>query len=385
VHIQLSDALTIDAASVRETRDGYLVANARTARTGIQLYTARDLGFTDRAGSDVIRVYRPPEEVFAADALASMAYRPMTNGHPAESVSSKNWKDHSIGNAGSDIARDGDFVRVPLLMMDAGAIADFKAGKRELSWGYGSELVLEDGVVPDGQLDAGQRFDAKMTNIRCNHLALCDQARGGAALVFGDGKTPQPQETKVKTIFVDGIPVSDVSDAAEAVITRLQRQMADAATTLAASQAQVGTLTATVATKDGEIAALGAQLVDATNPATLAKAAAVRAGVITAAKPLLGDAFTGDGMDNGAIMRAAVAVKLPDAADATKFADASVEGAFRLLTAGVVKTEQRDGVAAVVRQGVATVDSDPLTQRNTAYAARRDSKSTAYLSAKAEA
>lgn len=383
MQIHLIDRMTIDAGSVRETSDGYLVANARAARTGVQEYRARELGLTDRDPNAVVRVYRPPAEVFHADALASMAYRPMTNDHPTERVTAANWKDHAIGHSGGEIARDGDFVRVPLVMMDAKAIQDFKAGKRELSVGYTCDLVMDAGVVPAGEKDAGQTFDAFQQTIRANHHAQCWTARGGEQLTFGDGttKTPQPKETpKVKTILVDGIPVSEVSDAAEAVITRLQRDMATSATALQTAQTALADARKVIETKDGELAAMTSQLADARDPAKLAAAAQARASLIGKAKALLGDAFTGDGKSDADIRRAAVASKIADAADASKMSDAGVEGAFTALTAGVIATDAGDTIRNAVIHVQPADASNPQKLRDDALAARAKAKSGGYLS-----
>lgn len=48
------------------------------SRTGVQIYT-------DSRGNTV-REYRPPEEVFAADRLATLASVPVTVGHPPRGV-----------------------------------------------------------------------------------------------------------------------------------------------------------------------------------------------------------------------------------------------------------------------------------------------------------
>ena len=63
---------TVDATGARLTQDGYLVAEANVARTGIQLYSAAELGMDGEPGK-VVRVYRPPDEVFNKDAMASYA------------------------------------------------------------------------------------------------------------------------------------------------------------------------------------------------------------------------------------------------------------------------------------------------------------------------
>jgi len=52
---------TVEIAGVRRTRDGYLVADARVARAGIQIYAGREVG---RPDLDEVRVWRPEDEVF---------------------------------------------------------------------------------------------------------------------------------------------------------------------------------------------------------------------------------------------------------------------------------------------------------------------------------
>ena len=177
--VSLYDAAVLDG--VRKTRDGYLVATAKTARTGIQTYAAVELGLTDRKPDEMIRVYRPESEVFDTAAMASMGHRPIVVDHPETSVTAKNWKRLSGGMTGGSIARDGDFVTIDLVLMDQQAIDAWQAGKRELSWGYTSDVQLGDGVSPKGEA-----YDAVMSNIRCNHLALCREARGGPELRLGD-------------------------------------------------------------------------------------------------------------------------------------------------------------------------------------------------------
>lgn len=353
--LSLADKMTIDAASVRETVDGYLVADARTARTGIQTYLARELGWTDRAPGTTVRVYRPPAAVFDAAALGSMAHRPMTNDHPAEAVTAQNWRALSIGHAGGEVVRDGGFVRVPLVMMDAGAIRDFKDGKRELSWGYTCEVKMQDGIVPDGELDAGQAYDAVQTDIRANHIALCQDARGGPMLTFGDNHQPGGPTVATKNITVDGLSV-EVTDAAELAINKLQRQVADGVVALAklqddvkAAQNAAGEQAALVATRDGQIVALNAQLADASDPVKLQAAASARAALVGAARPILGDGFAYATATDIVIRRAAVDAKLGDKAKGMN--DGAIEGAFAVLTADAASHSSGDPLRDAVLDG----------------------------------
>lgn len=175
--MHLHDKLTIDAK--RRTRDGYLTVNARVARAGnVQLYAGTEVG---RPEMGVVKVYRPADEVFSADTMESFAHRPVTLGHPAASVSAANWKDVATGWSDGEVARDGDFIRVSMLLADAGAIAAVEGGTRELSMGYDCLLEWTTGVT-----SAGEAYDAIQRNIRSNHIAIVPAARGGPELRIGD-------------------------------------------------------------------------------------------------------------------------------------------------------------------------------------------------------
>jgi hypothetical protein len=85
--MQFTDAVAV--AGTRRREDGSLIADARIARTGIQLYRGAEIG---KPEMEVVRAYRPGSEVFSEDTLKSAAHRPVTNDHPPELVTSANWK-----------------------------------------------------------------------------------------------------------------------------------------------------------------------------------------------------------------------------------------------------------------------------------------------------
>jgi hypothetical protein len=171
-----------DAAKISITKDGYLVATPRVARTGIQLYYGRELGVTGNDASKVFKVFRPEDQVFGKDSMASYAYKPVTDDHPPENVSVDNWKKYSRGQLSGDVARDGDFIRVPMALMDGALVQKYKDGKAELSMGYECEIVWQPGTTPQGEV-----YDAQQKDIRINHCAVVDAARGGQDLRIGDG------------------------------------------------------------------------------------------------------------------------------------------------------------------------------------------------------
>lgn len=106
--MQFTDAVTV-AGKPRRTADG-LVAEAKAVRTGIQLYSGDEVGKPDMT---VVRVYRPPEEVFADASLQSFTHAPITNDHPKDMVTAENWKDLAIGEVSTAAKKDGVIPTLP--------------------------------------------------------------------------------------------------------------------------------------------------------------------------------------------------------------------------------------------------------------------------------
>lgn len=304
--VQLADTLALDG-SARICADGSLVAEVFAARVGLQDYRGAEIdpdnthGLRDKA---VAKVYRPESEVFKTDSIATFAAVPVTLNHAATAVTADNWRILGVGEINGDVVRDGERVRVPLIVRDAAAVKAAMTTHKQLSMGYTTNLVFpQDGKHPDGTL-----CDAYQTDIRINHIALVPAARGGPELRIVDER---PKETEVpKTMLIDGLTV-DISnaDTAEATIKTLISAR-DAAT------AKLGDLETQVATLSTDKAALeteNKQLKDSKpTPAQLRDAAKQFAQVTDKAKAL-GIAVT-DEMDEAQIMKAAVDKHVGDAA-----------------------------------------------------------------------
>lgn len=359
--MQIFDVLTLD--SPKRTKDGYLVASAKVARTGVQEYSGTEMG---RPQMDVVRVFRPPEEVFATDALRSFAWKPVTNDHPGVAVDSKNWNQYAVGQIGDEVARDGDTIRVPLVLMDETAIADVESGKVELSMGYSVDLRWESGTTAEGL-----QFDAVQTNIRANHLAVVDKARGGPRLRIGDDDMPQDSAVKIQTITVDGLPI-DTTDAGAAAIRKLLTDRETAATATAATVTdltkKLQDSTAQVATLTAENATLKTNLADATSPAKLDAAVAARADSVAKGKAIIGDKLIVAGKSLGEIRRQVVDAKL--GAVATGWTEDQVATSFATLTADV-KTPAADPLADAIRGGGGHVVAGPSAGGWTSDAAKK--------------
>jgi len=354
---------TVDASGTRMTRDGYLVAEARVARTGIQLYSAGELGMTGDA-SRVVRVYRPAEEVFHEDAMASYAHRPVTSDHPSEMVDAKNWKQYAKGQTGDEVMRDGEFVRVPIMLLDAGAIADMNNGKRELSMGYTMDLDTTAGTTPDGE-----QYDAVQRKLRMNHLALVPRARGGAQLKMGDNHEEDStmSEVKLQTVTVDGLSVQ-TTDAGAQAISKLTGELQDARTALTAAETTHKT---TLATKDAELATKDAKIDDLTgkqlSDADLDAKVTERADLIATAKGVADLDYTGKSAAD--IRSTAVAANLGQTAIDGKSVE-YVAARFDILA--------EDSTQDPVRRTLRSVDNKPAVNAETAHAKMVSDMSNAY-------
>jgi hypothetical protein len=325
----------------------------------------------------IVKVYRPEDEVFAQDSVHSFLLKPITDDHPKDPVNAANWQNLAKGvNAGA--LRDGEYLAFDLVLMDKALIDAVGNGKRELSNGYSSEIEFGDGVAPDGQ-----PFQATQRAIRGNHIAVVDKGRAGSECRIGDaahcdaapqiafdgqtytrdasgdivstqrsdasssqtgsGRQDGEAGMATKTINFDGLPV-EVTDAAEAVIRKLEGQVKTLTDAKAQSDTKVGELTATVSTKDGEIAALNKKIEDSVlTPAQLEKMVADRSVLIGQAKGIDAKIVT-DGLTEAQIRKAAVVSQFGDAA--SWMDDAAIGGAFAVLAKDVKVDPVRDAITA---------------------------------------
>lgn len=328
--MKIIDTFTIDA-SPKKTDTGFLVANVRAVRTGIQSYTGAEMGRPDLA---VVNVYRPEAEVFHKDSVMSFAGVTLTNNHPNEPVTAENWKDFAAGEiVAGPVMRDGEYMMLQIMVRDAATIKDIENGKRELSAGYDADIVWQDGVTPDGLT-----YQAIQTNIRANHLSIVDFARGGSKLKIGDNL----KETKsMKNIIVDGLLV-EVTDGSEAAIRKLTTDRDTANSTITARDAEIARLNTELSARTGEIAVLNQKVKDAElTPEALATAVAARAAVVDTAKTIVKD-FDATGKTDAAIKREVVKAKIGDAAIALD--DAAIAGAFVAIAADKPNTSVRDSL-----------------------------------------
>lgn len=163
--MQRFDQVTFAAT---KTAEGFIRDTPIVGRTGILVY--RNADGTER------KEYRPPEEAFKADSLASLQGKPITIGHKAYVTAGNAAQVAPIGSVLSAGRQDGDTIRADIV------IYNLDTSARELSCGYTLDLDETPGTTPEGE-----HYDAIQRNIVYNHLAVCSRGRAGVARLNMDG------------------------------------------------------------------------------------------------------------------------------------------------------------------------------------------------------
>ena len=149
------------AFAATRTAEGFIRDSPIVGRAGVLKYKNAD-------GSDRFE-YRPPEEAFKTDSLASLMGKPITIGHKAMVSAGNAAKVAPVGTVLSEGRQDGNGIRADVI------IYNLDTDARELSCGYRLDLDETPGTTPEGE-----HYDAIQRNIVYNHIAICSKARAGS-------------------------------------------------------------------------------------------------------------------------------------------------------------------------------------------------------------
>ncbi|MGL5076613.1 MAG: DUF2213 domain-containing protein, partial [Waterburya sp.] len=167
----------------KKLENGVIIAKAQIARVGVQNYMTPN---------GLLRVLR--NEAAVLDSVDSMNMLPVTLNHPSSGMlTSDNAKELVVGSTGSDARlMPNGFIKSSVSILTQDAVdAIENSGYKEFSVGYTAVLEFEQGEWCDnlgvmGEKGVCYEFDAKMTNIEGNHLALVKEARAGRDATFVD-------------------------------------------------------------------------------------------------------------------------------------------------------------------------------------------------------
>ena len=172
IGIELHDKITIPSKR-HLTDSGQMIVPCAFARTGVQRYSAEQLGLKDMDPSTVVEVNRRESEVFHVNSLASFRSAPVTLGHPKEAITSKNSEQFQVGMLEGMPVRDEDTLTGTLVLSNQKAI-DALDEMQELSAGYTCDITQD---------EDGKFFQ---TNIRANHIAIVAKGRAGSGCRIAD-------------------------------------------------------------------------------------------------------------------------------------------------------------------------------------------------------
>lgn len=325
------------------TDEGFLRVPGHVARTGIQDYLARELELPGDPNR-IVKVYRPPEEVFNADSLATYSGADVTLNHPKGLVNADNYKVTSVGVVRSSGSKSEDFVQCDLIIKDAAAIKAVNSGKCELSAGYTAVYDETPGITPEGE-----PYDYVQREIRINHVAIVDRARAGAnARVFDND--PTGGNTMPVLITTDSGRSVDVADPANAqVVADAFDRLLKRATTAEDSVQRIQ------AVADGAKEEL-AKAVLLSSDSAIADRVAVIAKTGATARKIAGDSFKCESVDSTTIMRAALNSKFPTIDWAAK-SDVYVQARFDMADEEMPEETEEEKKARMEKEAKESNDS----------------------------
>lgn len=328
------------------TPQGYLKFDANLSRVGVLTYLQAD--------GTKQRELRPPDEVFDAASLESLAGAPVTDLHGGM-VNPANHCSLSRGSVGETVRHDARFVTGSVTVQDKGLIDKVASGeRREGSPGYTCWLDRTPGDFN------GERYDAIQRGIKYNHWALgpANWGRQGSDVALrldgddaasvdnpppaaGSGKESETMTTQ-RIIKIDGIDYDLSTDAArQAIEQKIAKADGDVKTANGARGELQGKYDALVKDRDD----LKTKLDAANDPARLDGLVNARADLVAKARTVVGDEEKLDGLTDRDI-RVAVLKKLDEGYDDKGQDDAYIRGRFDVAVASHKPEVKTDGVAA---------------------------------------
>ncbi|MFX3616232.1 MAG: DUF2213 domain-containing protein [Sporolactobacillus sp.] len=285
-----------------ETPEGFLTVKAPITRPGVFPYMRSDGGIQMEA--------KLPDEIFSDRTVRSAMGKPVTDDHPNELVTLENYQTYSKGMTHTDAQVSGNKLNVSMTITDADLIKKIKSGKRELSIGFMSDVAMTPGEYN------GAHYDAVQRNVEINHVAVVDRGRAGPTVAIRgdaaqesaymvDSADPNKGGKNMAKYKIDGNEY-EVEATIKARLDSLEAQL-DAANTKAANadklQGSIDALQAKFDAKETEL--VEAKKQNLTQDELDAKVES-RVGLISDAKPYLGDEFDFKGKADRAIKEAVI-------------------------------------------------------------------------------
>jgi hypothetical protein len=203
---------------------GFLhVDNVIIARTGIQHYLESEI-FKDGDPTKIIGVARLKKDILDSGSIKTFKNIPLTDSHPNEFVTSRNFSKYQKGSISKVEPKDDKYLLTDITINDEKLIGKVKKGKVELSVGYSTVLIAEDGELN------GEKYSYRQTEIIANHLAVVEHGRCGAkcSLISDDGSLVKlNKRNKMKKVKITIGDKSTEVEVADEVASYIDMQTAE--------------------------------------------------------------------------------------------------------------------------------------------------------------
>ncbi|SIS59560.1 hypothetical protein SAMN05421687_11066 [Salimicrobium flavidum] len=172
----LSKKQRFDRAFIKDynaTEEGYLTVRDVVTKPGVYPYGRED--------GSIQNELKHPGDIYSDRTVQSCNAKPVTDDHPNEPVNMKNIKAYGKGMSHTDAKVQSGDIMVGFTITDEALIEKIYDGKREISLGFMTDLVAEDGTYNN------KNYQFRQTNVEVNHIATVDQGRvGPEAAIKGD-------------------------------------------------------------------------------------------------------------------------------------------------------------------------------------------------------
>lgn len=275
---------------INRTPEGFVTVPAVISGVGVQRYYAGEFPrdeipeqFQDSPVRE-IHLLRSRDEVFDGESVQSFNGLPLTNNHPPNMIDASNVKRYMVGISRDNTTEDKGRLKNDLRIMDGETLSDIEGGKQAVSCGYNMTILWTSGMDPQHGA-----YDGTQAEIRGNHIAIVDKARGGPDMriqlhdswnaqqhhkswskvdweslkaELGDGSPgaenikpkPKPKGKQMAKRTINGIEVEFEESSVQAVDC-LVTSLADKDTELQTTQTQLKDALAVAETLKGQLAA----------------------------------------------------------------------------------------------------------------------------------
>lgn len=209
------DARAMDRESARKVDlNGWMTVEGNPiSKEGVYDYLGSQIPGYPGKPDDIVKVYRPMEELMRPETIESFKLLPFIDDH--KWLGEKGIDTGSLpftGITGEGVYADAPYLRSNLKVFSEELKADIIAGKVELSPGYLYDVYLQPGVWN------GQPYQYVQRNLRGNHLALVMTGRTGADVAVMDSNDTKPQGKKKMTLEELLAAIGKLDDVAKAAL-----------------------------------------------------------------------------------------------------------------------------------------------------------------------